>query len=451
MKNLSFLLIILVLFSCKKDEEYKGTTTIHGKVAFDNGISSENSKIYLNDEIKSSTDKSGIFTIENIPKGTYTLKAISSENINGFAEAEMDIDVKGEELELDDILLPVPVEMLYPTLLTSSSIDLIWNKCTSKDFREYKIYIHNTSALEESSATLLHIATNKEDTVFSVKALEFWMGGATLMPNTTYYFRVFVMNEYGRMSGSNIIEVTTPLWDNSENFIVNYELEHDFSIASPIGGRLNGITYDGTHFWMVYFDEIWNNTLSSYDDYITIAKFDFVNGILDTVVFKNLKRYPNGIAWDGVDLWIGFQNSVQQFNVTTKQFGKLYSLAEGIADLSWDGINLVVLDTWSDVYILNPKSGIISKQFKTPFEIVGYSGERGVIFRENELWILNNWHYEMAILDMDGNHIGVVNINQFYDPWGGVSNSSIPMCLFDSKLVIVMENQIQIFKINNIE
>ncbi len=32
------------------------------------------------------------------------------------------------------------------------------------------------------------------------------------------YFRVFVMNSYGRMSGSNILKVTASLWDHTGEF-----------------------------------------------------------------------------------------------------------------------------------------------------------------------------------------------------------------------------------------
>jgi hypothetical protein len=102
---------------------------------------------------------------------------------------------------MDELLLTIPVNLLEPADITSHSIKLIWNRCMASDFREYKIYIQYSSALDENTGTLLHVITGKNDTVHNVNKGDFWWGGSTLTPNTTYYFRVFVMNSYGRMSG----------------------------------------------------------------------------------------------------------------------------------------------------------------------------------------------------------------------------------------------------------
>ena len=150
---------------------------------------------------------------------------------------------------MENLLLPVPVKLLEPESVSSTSIKLNWNRCNADDFREYKIYIHHTNALDESSGTLLHIATDVNDTTLSIKEGDFWWAGTTLTPNSTYYFRVFVMNSHGRMSGSNILDVTTTLWDHAADFTSNYNLELDLSFAAQ--GNLRGIAWDGDYFWML--------------------------------------------------------------------------------------------------------------------------------------------------------------------------------------------------------
>ena len=77
---------------------------------------------------------------------------------------------------------------------------LRWTATDAVDFREYKIYQHETSGLDETTGTLIHVSTGIDDTVFTA---------VSLVPFNTYYFRVYVMNEYGKLGGSNIVSSKT--------------------------------------------------------------------------------------------------------------------------------------------------------------------------------------------------------------------------------------------------
>ena len=231
MKSIRLILILLLIYSCQKEDNYSGIYNIKGKIEYDNGQIAGNSQIFLNSELKTTTNNKGEFAINTVNAGNYNLKAIHSDS-SGYSEIEVDIDLKGGDLDLESLLLPVPIKLLEPTDVTSKSIKLTWNKCHASDYREYKIYIHNSGALDETTGTLLNIVTDINDTVLTVNEGDFWWAGSTLTPNTTYYFRVFVMNSYGRMSGSNIREVTTSLWDNAGEFINNYILQLQSSFAA---------------------------------------------------------------------------------------------------------------------------------------------------------------------------------------------------------------------------
>jgi len=103
-------------------------------------------------------------------------------------------------MTVDNLILPTGVSIIDLQEITDKSIKIIWSKTDASDFREYKIYQHNTSGLDETTGTLVHVATNRDDTTFVVNNLD---------PLTEYYFRVYIMNDYGKLGGSNILSAKT--------------------------------------------------------------------------------------------------------------------------------------------------------------------------------------------------------------------------------------------------
>lgn len=442
MRGPIIVLILALLYAC----EDTGFYDISGKVSYDNGRAASNAEIYLDGILKDKADHEGRFTISDVNAGNHTLKATSTDSIDGYSEIETDITLSGGDLDLESLLLPVPVRLLEPTEVTSSSINLIWNKCGADDFREYKIYIHHSSALDESTGTLLHIATDIYDTVLSVNEGDFWWAGSTLMPNSTYFFRVFVMNAFGRMSGSNILKVSTDLWDYPYEFTHNYTIELESAFAAQ--GNLTGIAWDGSYYWMIYYEELGG----FYDNnQLTLVKYDHEQGAtLDTIVFNESNYSSYGITWDGSSVWISFGACIRAVDLETEKLDRTYCAGEAIADLAWGNGNLLLLDNWNKVILLNPVNGSINGQFPTPFTEIGFSGERGIAYRDGEIWIINNWHNEICILDDSGKHIGVVEVDFLQDDI--ISGSySMPMCFNGDRIVIAFNSQVRIYTIQPIE
>jgi len=120
------------------------------------------------------------------------------------------------DITLDNLTLPKAVILRPPTNVTDNSMTLSWTKSEESNFREYKLYRHITFGLDETTGTLVYVATSVDDTIFTDQNLD---------PLTPYFYRVFVMNEFGRIGGSNIVGDTTM----NRNFIWNgnFELQDD--------------------------------------------------------------------------------------------------------------------------------------------------------------------------------------------------------------------------------
>ena len=70
--------------------------------------------------------------------------------------------------------------------------------------------------------------------------------------------------------------------------------------------------------------------------------------------------------------------------------------------------------------------------------------------RENEIWIINNWHREIAIVDHTGKHIGVADVDFLQDGFT-TNDHRIPMCFMDDKLVIALDSQVRIYSLEHKE
>jgi hypothetical protein len=437
-------LILLFFPGC---ESYTGNFDIRGNAVYDNGEPVNQGSVLLDDADKAVTDEQGFFEIPDVPAGRYTLKITSSDSTGRYTSSETDIDLKGGDLDLEQLLLPLPVRLHEAEELSSRSLTLRWDRSHADDFREYKVYIHHSSALDESTGTLLHIATEPGDTVLRVDAGDFWWGGATLTPNTTYYFRVFVMNAYGRHSGSNILEATTPIWDHPEEFTHNYALDLESSFAAR--GTLTGIAWDGEYFWMQYFQEV-----GGYDDnnVLSLQQFDYLSGeVLQEFVWEDTNLDSHGITWDGERIWISFFSFIQSVDLQTGQRGSSYYIGEGTSDLAWTGEELVLLDHWNLITLLDPDKGIIGAQFDTPCKAIGYSGSEGVACRDGEIWVINWLHHEITIQDFQGRHIGVADTDFIdHDPDTKVPYR-MPMCFMGDRLVIAVDSQVRVYQVTGID
>ncbi len=94
---------------------------------------------------------------------------------------------------------PSAVQLEEPSDVTATSMILSWSQSQAADFASYALYRDQQLEVDEGS-TLVH-------TISEVTLTDFLDSGLT--PNTTYYYRVYVEDEWGISSGSNVVTATT--------------------------------------------------------------------------------------------------------------------------------------------------------------------------------------------------------------------------------------------------
>jgi len=193
--NKCFLLIVFlilsVIFSCKKNNtDPTKSYSVSGKIISDSKPI-ENATVSLNDKINFTTQSNseGDFIINDVPEGEYTLNIEKTQPDGSYIKKSSDISVLNN-INFESLLLPKGVKLSNPFDVTSTTMHLSWSPTDANDFREYKLYSHTTSGLDENTGTLVHVATAINDTQFTV---------TNLNPLTDYFFRVYIMNEFGKL------------------------------------------------------------------------------------------------------------------------------------------------------------------------------------------------------------------------------------------------------------
>ena len=195
-----------IFFSCTNEET--NIFTVSGHVYY-LGEPIEDVTISIDDQYNWTvgTDADGFFHISSVSSGEHQLKMKKNmsdphntvNDTSGFTERTMNISVQ-EDLELSDLKLPKAVLLHQPTDITESRAFISWSPTDDVEFREYKLYRHHSSGLDETTGTLVHVSTFLSDTSFSDEQLD---------PFQNYFYRVYVMNDYGRIGGSNIVSLQT--------------------------------------------------------------------------------------------------------------------------------------------------------------------------------------------------------------------------------------------------
>jgi hypothetical protein len=214
---LSFTLCFL---SCKDNsQDPQGKYSVSGTVVSRN-IPVAKATVSLNNrgDLSTESDAAGRFTLTSVPEGNYSLNIKKANTDGSFIEKTSNISVTGETI-LQSLILPRGVVLLQPTNITGTSMRIAWNATDANDFREYKLFRHLTSGLDESTGTLIHVATAINDTAFDE---------SNLQPLTRYYYRIYIMNDYGRLGGSNIVSSAT----TNLNYVVNGDFENNTGLQN---------------------------------------------------------------------------------------------------------------------------------------------------------------------------------------------------------------------------
>lgn len=203
-----FLLIILfVCIACSSDDS-GGNFTISGFVTYDD-VAADQVEVSVDDKfnLTTTTNSDGYFQITGVSQGEHILTA--SKTINGndesstFSEKSYTLSIN-EDTELNELRLPKAVELFSVNSIDITQAEISWSLTDDPEFREYKLYRHNSSGLDETTGSLIHVSTEVDDTEFIDEDLN---------PFQTYYYRIYVLDDFGRIGGSNIVNFTT---DNVE-------------------------------------------------------------------------------------------------------------------------------------------------------------------------------------------------------------------------------------------
>jgi hypothetical protein len=235
---LCFLIPFILMTGCNKEEEIPGSATydISGKL-YMNTLPVKNVKLNIDDleQYKTTTDDEGRFLIENVSAGDHKLNAVFNDNDQSFSQRSFDL-VVNTDLILNNLKLPNPVTISCTLDSLTNIVTISWNKSDAEDFREYKLYSHSSSGLDETTGTLEHVATDANDTIMEIQ----------LESYTKRYFRVFVMNDMGQLGGSNIISATSSFinlltygdFEDSAGFFATWEVGGNVSIVDS--NQING-------------------------------------------------------------------------------------------------------------------------------------------------------------------------------------------------------------------
>ncbi len=326
------LLIVAIFLSCEDDGTSSQELHSVSGYVFYSDLPAENITVSIDGKINHMvrTNSDGYFNLAGVRPGDHQLTIRknltkshkSAANVQSFSEKTYDISVY-EDLVLNFLKLPKAVQLYDADAITSSSAELAWSPTDDDNFREYKLYKHNTSGLDETTGTLAHVSTSLFDTLFVDE---------TLNPNEAYFYRVYVMDDFGRIGGSNIVDFQT----NNVQLIRNFGFE-ETSASVPTNWQLfaggdtdtfiridtvdafegnNSLNFNHgaeTGCWEMWISQdLDRNYLIAGAVYeLTFAfKADFVGQSMFNLILRN----PELDQWDSV--WISIENANQWFEHT---------------------------------------------------------------------------------------------------------------------------------------
>ena len=227
------------------------------------------------------TNNEGYFELEDVSKGEHTMYISKDYSDSSFVTRTYEVDVNNDVF-LESLTLPVPVKLYPITATTSNSAELRWSRSYETDFREYKVYRHTNSGLDENTGTLVHVTTFVEDTTFIDNSL---------FPTNKYYYRVYVMNEFGKLGGSNIESAFTKELNLIQNG--NFEL------------------LDSNNFPEMWEGDVTVDSLNVYSGKYSVRMFEDTSfsgmktklrQIIDPAIVEKDTRYKLSFWWRSKDL-----------------------------------------------------------------------------------------------------------------------------------------------------
>ncbi len=225
-RSFTILLLAATIISCRNStptDSQSGTNKVSGTLVVD-GKPLDAASVQIDEVLnwRAATDSSGDFEIQNVTSGMHTFNASKTMSTGEVVKQTAQITVGNSTTDLGEIQLPQPshLEPLDSGSMTSNGVQLRWSQSNDVDFREYKLYRKTDAGLDETTGELIYVATSIPDTQY---VDDTYSGGLT------YYYRVFILSAYGKMGGSNMVNIKTP----PPNYVINGGFEESSGGVLP--------------------------------------------------------------------------------------------------------------------------------------------------------------------------------------------------------------------------
>ncbi len=228
-RTIFVILYVLFIYSCSETStNLTDTFTVKG-VVMSAGLPVENATISIDSMYNYTTtsNSNGSFEIKDVSKGDHQLKMEKKNSDNSFTQQTIDIGVYSDVV-LNNLILPKPVRLYDSVSVEENTITIRWSPSDAEDFREYKLYRHTSAGIDENTGTFIYVSIDRNDTSFT---------DIDLSPSKAFFYRIFMMNEYGKLGGSNVVSGTTEI----PEVIINGSFENvDQYLKIPVNWQRSG-------------------------------------------------------------------------------------------------------------------------------------------------------------------------------------------------------------------
>ncbi len=385
------------------------------------------------------TDTSGYFLFKDVNKDNYDLIVTKSFDDSSYISKTEHISIQ-QDIHLDHFRIPKPVNFHDPINITNNSITLNWSRYSEDDFYEYKLYRGYNSVLDNETGDLIKISTNVNDTTFSDDGSDMPYG---LSEDRTYYYRIYVNNEYANLGGSSILEVKTNLFDIDPDLLREYDLIEKQNFPNTFPGTLSGIDFDGEYLWFLTVQY----TGEYYDpDTVNLIKYDLSTGNIISH-FKYYNDYCGdrmSLAWGNEYLWLSNEalNKIMKIDSDEGQILTSFSNQYGVMGMTVYNNFLYLCYYYGIIQKINTVNLNIVNTWQNPF---GGGANNGIAARNNEIWLSDYSNKNLFILNNQGQHIGVA-YNEILEDFTGYK-SNLNICFMNEDLVLCKNGRIYICEI----
>ncbi len=358
----------------------------------------------------------------------------------GLYSGEVEITSNGGSGQVE-ILMQVPaddpptaVTLGNPTEITLNSMKVAWSRNNDSDFAAYMLYRDLSPAVTQNS-TLLATITDRETRNFEDTGLS---------SNTTYYYRVFVMDQIQQTTGSNTVSGTTQI--QLGNWAVVQTISDVFDFVSISIVNQNDIYFAGNTGYVNYEGGLiyhWNGSSITAETLPTTTTnhLNFISFSNDNdgwaVGYSGEILHYDGIQWSEYsdplisgslisvtalsdsNVWIGGSGGTlyhfdgSQWIQTVINATSIYELCFISPDEGY------LLDSWGKVFKYNG----IGWSFQIDLVVTGqyahWEKSDLNLIQNNDGWLCNNYYYYDDYLY----HFDGVNWTQYQNstyPAGGI-------------------------------